>query len=108
MMAAVPSADVVDPNPTHYSVALKYDDEEMNVPVVVAKGIDAVARRIREVAEENDIPLVENPPVALALYATVEIDDEIDPEHYQAVAEIIGYVLRLKGKAPRAARSAAG
>jgi flagellar biosynthetic protein FlhB len=88
MMAAVPSADVVVTNPTHYSIALKYDDEEMNAPVVVAKGIDAVARRIREVAEE--------------------IDDEIDPEHYQAVAEIIGYVLRLKGKAPRAARAAAG
>jgi flagellar biosynthetic protein FlhB len=108
MMAAVPSADVVITNPTHYSVALKYDDATMNAPVVVAKGIDEVARRIREVAEENDIPLVENPPIAQALYATVNIDDEIDPEHYQAVAEIIGYVLRLKGTAPRAARAAAG
>jgi len=107
MMAAVPSADVVITNPTHYSVALKYDDDTMNAPVVVAKGTDVVALRIREVAEANDIPLVENPPIAQALYATVDIDDEIDPEHYQAVAEIIGYVLRLKGKAPRANRAAA-
>ncbi|NQU70435.1 MAG: flagellar biosynthesis protein FlhB, partial [Rhodospirillales bacterium] len=84
MMASVPTADVVVTNPTHYSVALKYNDDTMNAPVVVAKGIDAVAQRIRKVAEENDIPLVENPPVARALYATVEIDDEIDPEHYQA------------------------
>jgi flagellar biosynthesis protein FlhB len=96
MMAAVPTADVVITNPTHYSVALKYDDDDMNAPVVVAKGVDAVAHRIREVAKENDIPLVENPPVARALYATVDLDQEIDAEHYQAVAEIIGFVLNLK------------
>lgn len=108
MMAAVPGADVVITNPTHYSVALKYNDDTMNAPVVVAKGIDAVAHRIRQVAEENDIPLVENPPIARALYATVEIDDEINPEHYQAVAEIVGYVLRLKRRIPGAARSFAG
>jgi len=96
MMAAVPTADVVITNPTHYSVALKYDEITMNAPVVVAKGVDAVAQRIREVAEENQIPLVENPPVARALYASADLDDEIDAEHYQAVAEIIGYVLSLK------------
>jgi flagellar biosynthetic protein FlhB len=70
---------------------------------VVAKGADEIARRIREVAEENDVPLVENAPLARALYAGVELDQEIPPEHYKAVAEIIGYVMRLKGKLPQAA-----
>jgi flagellar biosynthetic protein FlhB len=66
----------------------------------VAKGVDEVARRIREVAEANDVPLVENPPLARALHATVELDQEIPAEHYKAVAEIIGYVMRLKGRMP--------
>ncbi|CCQ74104.1 flagellar biosynthesis protein FlhB [Magnetospira sp. QH-2] len=103
MMAAVPQADVVITNPTHYSVAMKYDMEDMAAPVVVAKGIDEVALRIREVAEENDVPLIENAPLAQALYATVELDEEVPPEHYKAVAEVIGYVMRMKGAQPAAA-----
>ena len=98
MMAAVPKADVVVTNPTHYAVALKYDMESMNAPVLVAKGDDLVAKRIRDLAEENEVPVVENPPLARALYATVELDQEVPPEHYKAVAEVIGYVMRLKGR----------
>lgn len=100
MMSAVPDADVVITNPTHYAVALKYDHEAMDAPVLVAKGADQVAFRIREVAEEHDIPVVENPPIARALYDNVEMDQAIPAEHYKAVAEIIGYVMRLKGKLP--------
>ncbi len=100
MMAAVPTADVIVTNPTHYSIALKYDADSMRAPRVVAKGMDNIALRIREVAREHDIPLVENPPLAQALYATVEIDQEIPNEHYKAVAEVITYVYRLKGKLP--------
>ncbi|CCG39655.1 flagellar biosynthesis protein FlhB [Magnetospirillum molischianum] len=98
MMAAVPDADVVVTNPTHFAVALKYDMETMGAPRLVAKGADLIAKRIREVAEENEIPLVENPPLARALFATVDIDEEIPPEHYKAVAEVIGYVMKLKGR----------
>ncbi len=98
MMAAVPESDVVVTNPTHYAVALKYDMETMESPALVAKGIDSLAVRIREVAKENDVPLVENPPLAKALYAGVEIDQVITPEHYKAVAEVIAFVMRLKGK----------
>ncbi len=100
-------------NPTHYAVALKYELDAMAAPVVVAKGADAVALRIRAVAEENDVPVFESPPLAQALYAGVEIGEEIPPEHYKAVAEIVGYVLRLQGKLKpqaqaRAAPAAAG
>jgi flagellar biosynthesis protein FlhB len=95
MMAAVPTASVVITNPTHYAVALKYE-RGMAAPICVAKGLDAIALRIREVAKKNDIPVVENPPLARALHAVVKIDDEIPVEHYQAVAEVIGYVMRLK------------
>ena len=98
MMAAVPKADVVVTNPTHFAVALKYDMESMAAPVLVAKGADLVAQRIRGLAEENEVPIVENPPLARALYATVELDQEVPPEHYKAVAEVIGYVMKLKGK----------
>jgi flagellar biosynthetic protein FlhB len=98
MMAAVPSADVVITNPTHYAVALKYDQTTMGAPRVVAKGVDAVAARIREIATEAGVPLVENPPLARALHAAVEVDQEIQPEHYRAVAEVIGYVMKLKGR----------
>ncbi len=98
MMAAVPGASVVITNPTHYAVALKYEMGEAGAPRVVAKGADLIAQRIRELALENDVPIVENPPLARALYAGVELDREIPPEHYKAVAEIIGYVFRLKGK----------
>jgi flagellar biosynthesis protein FlhB len=104
MMAAVPGASVVITNPTHYAVALKYELGESGAPTVVAKGADLVALRIREIAEENGVPLVENPPLARALYAGVALDREIPPEHYKAVAEIISYVFRLKGKLrPRSA-----
>ncbi|MDH5721918.1 MAG: flagellar biosynthesis protein FlhB [Alphaproteobacteria bacterium] len=98
MMQAVPGADVVITNPTHYSIALKYDPDEMPAPVVVAKGIDDIALRIREVAKENDIILYENKPLARVLYDTVEIDETIPIEHFKAVAEIISYVFKLKGK----------
>ncbi len=99
MMAAVPDADVVIANPTHIAVALKYESAAMAAPTVVAKGVDAVALRIREVAEDNDVTVVENPPLALALWETAEIDEEIPETHYKAVAEVIGYVWRLKRKA---------
>jgi flagellar biosynthetic protein FlhB len=95
MMAAVPSASVVITNPTHYSVALRYDSG-MTAPVCVAKGVDNIAFKIREIAKKHDIPLVENVPLARALHATVNIDEEIPVEHYHAVAEVIGYVMRLK------------
>jgi flagellar biosynthetic protein FlhB len=98
MMAAVPGASVVVTNPTHFAVALKYELGEKGAPRVVAKGADLIAQKIREIAEENDVPLVENPPLARALYANVEIDHEIPPEHFRAVAEIINYVFRLKGR----------
>ena len=96
MMAAVPKASVVITNPTHFAVALQYE-RGMNAPVCVAKGADLIARKIREIAEEHDIPIMENPPLARALHATVEIDQEIPQEHYRAVAEIIGYLMRLRG-----------
>ncbi|WP_422020740.1 flagellar biosynthesis protein FlhB [Pyruvatibacter mobilis] len=105
MMAQVPDATVVVTNPTHYSVALKYEDG-MAAPVCVAKGVDQVAFKIREIAKEHDIPLVENVPLARALHATVEVDDEIPPEHYKAVAQVIGYVMRLKGKMRRSSARA--
>jgi flagellar biosynthetic protein FlhB len=95
MMAAVPDASVIITNPTHYAVALKYDHGAMMAPVVVAKGVDAVALRIREAATDASVPIVEAPPLARALFAAVEIDHPIPTEHYAAVAEIIGYVMRL-------------
>jgi len=104
MMAAVPDADVVITNPTHFAVALAYDVETMAAPRLTAKGADRVALRIREVAEAHDVPIVENPPLARALHAGVELDAEIPPEHYKAVAEVIGYVMRLRGAPPPAAR----
>jgi flagellar biosynthetic protein FlhB len=95
MMAAVPKASVIITNPTHYAVALQYDPG-MNAPLCLAKGVDGLALKIREVAKEHDIPIVENPPLARALHATAEIDQEIAPEHYKAVAEVIGYIMRLR------------
>jgi flagellar biosynthesis protein FlhB len=95
MMSAVPKASVIITNPTHYSVALSYQ-RGMAAPICVAKGVDRIALKIREIAGEHDIPIVENVPLARALYATVEIDQEIPVEHYHAVAEIIGYVMGLK------------
>jgi flagellar biosynthetic protein FlhB len=100
MMANVPKAAVVITNPTHYSIALQYE-RGMDAPVCVAKGVDAVALKIREIAGEHRIPIVENPPLARALHATVEVDHAIPPEHYKAVAEVIGYVMRLRRTVPR-------
>ena len=98
MMAAVPQATVVIANPTHFAVALKYEPG-MQAPLCVAKGVDAMALRIRAVASEHAVPVIENPPLARALHATVEIDAPIPVEHYKAVAEVIGFVLRLKRRA---------
>ena len=95
MMAAVPDATVVITNPTHFAVALKYD-KAMRAPKCVAKGADAVAFRIRELAKEHDVPIVENPPLARALFASVDVDETIPNEHFKAVAEVIGFVMRLK------------
>ena len=98
MIAAVPEATVVITNPTHFAVALKYESGKMAAPVCVAKGVDGLALRIREVAKEHGVPVVENPPLARTLHAAVEVDEAIPPEHYKAVAQVIGYVLRLTGK----------
>ena len=95
MIAAVPKAAVVITNPTHYAIALQYE-RGMPAPVCVAKGVDALALKIREVADEHRIPIVENPPLARALHATVQVDQAIPPEHYKAVAEVIGYVMKLR------------
>lgn len=98
MMDAVPKADVVITNPTHFAVALQYEPDEMNAPRLVAKGQDFLALKIRELAKEHDIEIMENPPLARALYAAMDIDDEIPPEHYKAVAGVIKYVFAKKGK----------
>jgi flagellar biosynthetic protein FlhB len=95
MIANVPKAAVIITNPTHYAVALQYE-RGMEAPVCVAKGVDALALKIREVAGQHSIPIVENPPLARALHATVEVDQVIPLEHYKAVAEVIGYVMRLR------------
>lgn len=98
MMQSVPEADVVITNPTHYAIALKYDPDQMDAPLCVAKGHDEVALRIREVAKEHDVTIYEAPPLARALYDVVEIDETIPPEQYKAVAEVISYVFRSKGR----------
>jgi len=98
MMTEVPKATVVVTNPTHFAVALKYESGKMAAPICVAKGMDALALRIREVAEEHNVPIVEDPPLARALFASVEIDETVPPEHYKAVAQVIGYVMRLTGR----------
>jgi flagellar biosynthetic protein FlhB len=98
MMSAIPEADVVVANPTHFAIALKYKPDEMDAPRCIAKGQNLVVLRIREIAEENNIAIVKNPPLTQALYASVEVDVEIPPEHYKAVAEVISYVWSLKGR----------
>lgn len=95
MMKNVEKATVIVTNPTHYAVALQYEPG-MNAPICVAKGMDLVALKIRAIAEDHRIPLIENPPLARALHKTVDIDQEVPPEHYKAVAEVIGYVMRLR------------
>ncbi|MNH67957.1 Flagellar biosynthetic protein FlhB [compost metagenome] len=95
MMQAVPTATVVITNPTHYSVALRYEPDQGDAaPICVAKGVDAVAFRIREMAKENGVPVVENVPLARALYATVEVDEVIPREHFEAAAKVIGFVMQ--------------
>ncbi len=95
MMQKVPKAAVIITNPTHYAIALEYE-RGMEAPICVAKGMDAVALKIREIGAKHSVPIVENPPLARALHATVEIDEPIPPEHYKAVAEVIGYVMKLR------------
>ncbi|MDQ9170864.1 flagellar biosynthesis protein FlhB [Oxalobacteraceae bacterium R-40] len=96
MMSEVPTADVVVTNPTHYAVALKYSDGKMRAPTVVAKGADAVAAKIRELAAEHHVPMLESPPLARALYTHADIGDEIPETLYTAVAEVLAYVFQLK------------
>lgn len=98
MMQAVPQATVVIANPTHFAVALKYTEEETPVPVCVAKGVDEVALRIRKIAEDSNVPVVEDPPLARALHASVELDHEIPEEHFRAVAKVLGFVFAQKGR----------
>jgi flagellar biosynthetic protein FlhB len=104
MMRAVPSAEVVITNPVHLAVALKYQPESMPAPVVVAKGARLIADKIKQIALENNIPIVENKPLAQALYKSVDLGQMISPEFYAAVAEILAYVFRLKeSRQPQAA-----
>ena len=98
MMQELPKADVVITNPTHYAVAIKYDPEQYDAPIVLAKGEDHLAQKIKEKARENNIEIVENKPLARMLYANVEVGQVIPPELYQAVAEVLAFVYRLKGK----------
>ena len=97
-MQAVPEADVVITNPTHFAVALKYEQNKGRAPVVVAKGEDYLAARIKETAKENNVEIVENKPLARMLYYNVELNEEIPPELYQAVAEVLAFVYNLKNK----------
>lgn len=98
MMSEVPNADVVITNPTHYAVAIKYDEEKYNAPVVVAKGMDNIAQKIKEIARENNVHVVQNPPLARSLYAQVEIDKPIPSELFAAVAEVLAYVYKMNKK----------
>ncbi len=104
MIAQVPNASVVITNPTHYAVALRYEQGETVAPICLAKGVDAVAQRIREAAEEHNVPIVEDPPLARALFATADLDQPIPKEHYEAVAKVIGFVMRLARRRGRARR----
>ena len=98
MMQQVPSADVVIRNPTHFAVAIRYEPERNNAPVVVAKGMDSLALRIVAVAEENGVFITENKPLARGLYETVDLDHEIPDKFYQPVAEVLAFVYSLKKK----------
>lgn len=98
MMSEIPTADVVITNPTHYALVLKYDEDEMDAPKVVAKGTDFVAQKIKLIAKEHDIVMVENRPLARAMYDQVEIGDAVPDEFFKAVAEILAYVYRIKRK----------
>jgi flagellar biosynthetic protein FlhB len=98
MMAEVPNADVVITNPTHYAVALKYDEEKFRAPVVLAKGMDNIAQKIKKIARENGVHVVQNPPLARSLYAQVEIEKPIPEELFGAVAEVLAYVYKMNKK----------
>ncbi len=98
MMSEVPNADVVITNPTHYAVAIKYDNEQSHAPIVVAKGMDNVAQQIKKIARENNVHIVQNPPLARSLYAEVEVDRAIPEALFAAVAEILAYVYKMNGK----------
>ncbi|MCX7772502.1 MAG: flagellar biosynthesis protein FlhB [Clostridia bacterium] len=102
MLKDVPKADVVITNPTHFAVAIKYDPQKAAAPYVLAKGVDFLAQRIKEVAKENNIQTVENRPLAQALYKTVDVGEAVPPELYKAVAEVLAFVYSLEGKAPAA------
>jgi flagellar biosynthesis protein FlhB len=96
MLAAVPQADIVVMNPTHYAVALKYDDQSMAAPRVVAKGADLIALKIRDIAKESKVPVLQAPPLARALYAHAEIDQEVPPALFAAVAQVLAWVYQLR------------
>ena len=98
MMQSVPQADVVITNPTHFAVAVKYDASAGTAPIVLAKGADYVAQKIKEIARESHVEIVENKPLARMLYANVEVGQEIPPELYQAVAEVLAMVYKMQGK----------
>ncbi len=98
MMQEVPQADVVITNPTHFAIALKYDDEKMDAPIVIAKGADFIAQKIKLIAKEHDIVMVENRPLARALYDDVEIGDRIPDQFFKTVAEVLAYVYRIQRK----------
>jgi flagellar biosynthetic protein FlhB len=98
MMSSVPHADVVITNPTHYAVAIKYDETKHNAPVVVAKGVDNIAIQIKKVARENGVHIVQNPPLARSLYKEVEIDHPIPDLLFAAVAEVLAYVYKMGKK----------
>jgi flagellar biosynthetic protein FlhB len=104
MMQKVPKATVVIANPTHFAVALRYDTSEAPAPICVAKGVDSLALKIREVAEKNNVPVIEDPPLARALYAAVDLDQIIPPQHYEAVAKIIGFILGAGRRGARRTR----
>jgi flagellar biosynthetic protein FlhB len=103
----VPGADVIVANPTHFSVALRYDPESMGAPVVVAKGADYLALKIRYIGTAHGVPIVERPPLARALYREVEPGEQVPPHHFEAVAEVLAYVYRLEGRAATISESAA-
>ena len=98
MMQKLPEADVVITNPTHFACAIKYDKDTAEAPILIAKGADYVAQKIKEVAKEHDIPIVENKPLARMLYYNVDLDKEIPKELYQMTAEVLAYVYKLKNK----------
>ena len=102
MMQNVPTADVIVTNPTHFAVALRYRGDEMTAPMVIAKGQDLIAQRIKQIAREHNVPVVENKPLARALFATAEVDQEIPYELFQGVAQVLAYIYSLKRRSARA------